>query len=65
MQSIPGAPYVGAGMDNINEHGAVKGDWNGTLAFWNDSVAVSKFKKQYPANPFKRGMAYELYERVV
>ena len=65
MPSIAGAPYVGEGMNNINQPGAVQGDWGGTLHFWNTPQLVSEFKKCYPANPFQKGnLAYEMYEKV-
>ena len=65
MPSIMGAPYVGEGMNNINQPGAVQGDWSGTLSFWNDSIAVAQFKKKFPTNPFEKGYtAYEMYEKV-
>ena len=63
MPSIMGAPYVGEGMDNINQPGAVQGDWNGTLQFWNTPQLVSEFKKCYPVNPFQKGsVASKLYD---
>ena len=63
MPSIMGAPYVGEGMNNINQYGAVQGDWNGTLSFWNNEAAVEEFKNRFPTNPFQKGsIASNLYD---
>ena len=74
--SVLGAPYTGAGSTNLNNPGAIQGDWGGTSTFWNNPQAVFSWQNQMssylgqPAsstqyNPYTEGSAaYDSYESI-